>query len=40
MLKVAEELLRSDAEKKIRKIPLSNDTVKLHIQEMSIDIEE
>lgn len=40
MLKVAEELLGQEAQKKIREIPLSNDTVKSRIQKMSTDIEE
>lgn len=40
ILKVAEELLGQEAQKKIREIPLSNDTVKSRIQKMSTDIEE
>ncbi|XP_046976463.1 SCAN domain-containing protein 3-like [Vanessa cardui] len=40
MLKVAEELLGAEAQKKIREIPLSNDTIKSRIQKMSTDIED
>jgi hypothetical protein len=40
MLKAAEELLGQEAQKKIREIPLSNDTVKTRIQKMANDIEE
>lgn len=40
MLKAAEELLGQEAQKKIREIPLSNDTVKSRIQKMSNDVEE
>lgn len=40
MLKVAEELLGAEAVKKIREIPLSNDTVKSRILKMSNDIED
>lgn len=40
MLKIAEELLGQEAQKKIRDIPLSNDTVNSRIQKMSTDIEE
>lgn len=40
MLKAVEELLGQEAQKKIREIPLSNDTVKSRIQKMSNDIEE
>ncbi|CAH2102489.1 unnamed protein product [Euphydryas editha] len=40
MLKAVEELLGQEAQKKIREIPLSNDTVKSRIKKMSNDVEE
>lgn len=40
ILKAVEEVLGVEAQKKIKDIPLSNDTVKTRIQKMSNDIEE